>query len=305
MSLLVVGSVALDSVETPFAKRDDILGGSASYFAAVASLLTPTRVVAVVGEDFPEEHLAFLRERGNDLDGISRAKGKTFHWAGRYLENMVDRETLDTQLNVFEHFDPVLPDAYRDSRYVFLANIMPALQRKVLDQIESAEFVAIDTMNFWLVEPHREVLIDVLSRCQVAFLNDEEARLLSGEHNLVKAAQAVRKLGLPHVIIKRGDAGAMLFDDEGIFWAPALPLTHVADPTGAGDSFAGGFMSYLARSGDTSPKGLRQAMIVGSATGSFACEDFSVDRFRTLKTEELLKRCAAFDDLVSFEPIAL
>ena len=303
MSLLVVGSVALDSIETPFDKRDEILGGSASYFSAVASLLTPARLVAVVGEDFPEEHLDFLRARGNDLEGVVREPGRTFRWAGRYLDNMVDRETLDTQLNVFEHFDPKLPESFRDSRYVFLANIMPALQRKVLDQIGGAELVALDTMNFWLTEPHRSVLIEVLGRCQVVFVNDEEARMLSGEHNLVKAARAVQKLGVERVIVKRGDAGALLFDDEGIFWAPALPLTDVADPTGAGDCFAGGFMSYLAKTGDVSAKNLRRAMIVGSATGSLACEAFGVDRFRNLAVDELQKRCAAFSDLVSFEPL--
>lgn len=305
MSLLVVGSVALDSIETPFDKRELILGGSASYFASVASLLTPARLVAVVGEDFPEEHLAFLRDKGNDLSGVQRQAGKTFHWSGRYLDNMVDRETLDTQLNVFEHFDPELPEAYRDSEFVFLANIMPALQRKVLDQISGAKLVALDTMNFWLGEPHRSVLVEVLGRCQVVFVNDEEARLLSGEHNLVRAAEAVRKLGVPNVIVKRGDAGALLFDEQGVFWAPALPLTSVVDPTGAGDCFAGGFMAYLASTGDISPANLRKAMIVGSATGSFACEEFSVDRFRTLDKPQLAERCAAFADLVHFGEIAL
>lgn len=305
MSLLVVGSVALDSVETPFAKHESVLGGSASFFATVASLLdTPARVVAVVGEDFPAEHVEFLRSRGTDLAGLKHAKGKTFHWSGRYLANMVDRETLDTQLNVFEHFDPELPAAYRDSRFVFLANIMPNLQRKVLDQIERPELVAIDTMNFWLSEPHRSVLIEILARCQVVFLNDEEARLLSGEHNLVKAAQAVRKLGVARVIVKRGDAGALLFDDEGVFWAPALPLAEVVDPTGAGDSFAGGFMAFLARTGDTSAANLRRAMIVGGATASFTVEAFSVDRFRTMGVDELVARCAAFAKLVHFDPIA-
>lgn len=306
MSLLVVGSVALDSIETPFDKRDDILGGSASYFSTVAALLgQKSRVVAVVGEDFPQEHIDFLKAKGADLEGLVKAAGKTFRWAGRYLDNLVDRETLDTQLNVFEQFDPNLPASYRDSDYIFLANIMPSLQRKVLDQITSPKLVAIDTMNFWINDQHIDTLTDVLKRSSVVFVNDEEARLLSGEHNLVKAAKAVRKIGVENVIIKRGDAGALLFDEAGTFWAPALPLEKVVDPTGAGDSFAGGFMSYLAKTDDISPANLRRAMIVGSATASLTVEDFSVDRFRSLDAKELEKRCAVFSDLVHFEAITL
>lgn len=305
MSLLVVGSVALDSVETPFDKRDEILGGSASFFCAVAGLLSPARVVAVVGEDFPQEHVDLLARGGNDLEGLQRVEGRTFRWSGRYLDNMVDRETLDTQLNVFEAFRPVLPSGYADSRYVFLANIQPSLQLDVLDQIDAPKFVASDTMNFWITDAHIEALKKVIARSQVAIVNDEEARLLSGEHNLVDAAEAVRGLGAERVIVKRGDAGAMLFDDEGTFWAPAFPLRSVVDPTGAGDSFAAGLMSYLARTDDTSAANMRRAMIVGSATGSLAVEAFSVDRFRTLTLDQLQERCQAFAQLTRFSPITL
>ena len=303
MSLLVVGSVALDSIETPLSTRERILGGSASYFATVAALFHPARVVAVVGEDFPEEHVAFLRSRQADLAGLQHAVGKTFHWSGRYLENFVDRVTLDTQLNVFESFQPSLPEAYRDSQFVFLANIMPALQLQVLRQIQAPLLVAADTMNFWITEAHKKDLDQVLARSQVVFINDEEARLLSGEANLIKAAKAVRRLGVEHVIVKRGDAGALLVDDAGLFWAPAYPLDSVVDPTGAGDSFAGGFMSYLAARAERSPAAIRSAMIAGAAAASFTVEDFSVDRFRTLSKAQLLSRCAELRALVSCEPV--
>ncbi|MCC6749745.1 MAG: sugar kinase [Deltaproteobacteria bacterium] len=305
MSLLVVGSVALDSVETPVEGRDEVLGGSASFFATVASLLVPVRLVAVVGEDFPVEHIEFLARRGVDLQGLQRVAGRTFRWAGRYLPNMVDRETLDTQLNVFEHFRPTLPASYRDSNFVFLANIDPALQLDVLRQVERPRLVACDTMNFWLRDRHLDAVKEVLRSVDLLILNDEEARLLSGQANLVKAVAAIRLLGVKRVIVKRGDAGAMLYGDEGIFWVPAFPLENVVDPTGAGDCFAGGFMSYLARTGDLGPANLRRAMVFGSATASFAVEDFSVDRFRTLEESALLERCQAFARLVRFEEVRL
>ncbi|MCA9673153.1 MAG: sugar kinase [Myxococcales bacterium] len=305
MSVLVVGSVALDSVETPRDKREDILGGSASFFSTVASMLTSVRLVAVVGEDFPAEHLEMLAARGVDLEGLQKADGRTFRWSGRYHGDMVGRTTLDTQLNVFEHFKPQLPDSYRDSDLVFLANIHPELQGDVLAQVKDAKFVALDTMNFWLTEPHVELLRPLLKRVDAIILNDEEARMLSGQHNLVKAAAAIRLMGVGHVVIKRGDAGAMLFDDGGIFWAAAFPLENVVDPTGAGDSFAGGFMAYLAHAGAFNTMEIRRAMIVGSAAASFAVEDFSVDRFRNLTRDQLLARCAAFAKLVEFESIVL
>ena len=303
-SLLVVGSVALDSVETPYDRRDDVLGGSASFFSAVATLLGPVRLVAVVGEDFPEEHVTFLRDRGVDLAGLQRAAGKTFRWSGRYLPDMVGRETLETQLNVFEQFEPRLTPVFRSSEVVFLANIHPALQLGVLDQVERPTLVACDTMNLW-IDSQRSVLEQVLKRVDILLINDEEAVLLTGERNLLKAAPKVRALGPSRVIIKRGDAGALLFDDHGVFWAPAFPIESCVDPTGAGDSFAGGLVSFLAHRQELSPVVLRQAMIYGAAVASFCVEDFSLDRFRTLTREEVAARCRAFADLVRFEDIRL
>jgi sugar/nucleoside kinase (ribokinase family) len=305
MSLLVVGSVALDTVETPRERRERVLGGSASFFSSVASLVTPVRLVAVVGDDFPREHLEFFSTREIDLDGLQRVSGKTFHWSGRYLSNMVERETLDTQLNVFAEFRPALPPHYADSRYVFLANIDPGLQLDVLRQIKRPDLVAVDTMNFWLSGDSLGTLKQVLQRADVVFLNDEEARILSGHHNLVRAAAGIRRMGVDRVIIKRGDAGAMLFDEQGIFWAPAFPVEEVVDPTGAGDSFAGGFLAFLAHGGAVGPDELRQAMIFGSAAGSYAVEAFSIDRFRTLTRDELLARCQSLARLVEFKRVML
>jgi len=304
MSLLVVGSVALDSVETPEASRDEVLGGSASFFSAVATLVGPVRLVAVVGDDFPEEHVEFLGQCGVDLAGLQRAPGRTFRWKGRYLPDMVGRETLDTQLNVFEQFDPQLCQAYRDSQYVFLANIHPALQLNVLRQVERPKLVACDTMNLW-INQERETLEQVLRQVDILLINDEEAALLSGRRNLVQAAARMREMGPSQVVIKRGDAGAMLFDDNGVFWVPAFPVETTVDPTGAGDSFAGGLISYLAHTGDLTPSGHRCAMVYGSSVGSFCVEDFSLDRFRTLTLDEVMSRCRAFHDLVHFEMVEL
>lgn len=305
MSLLVVGSVALDSIETPFASHKDVLGGSASFFSVVASALTPVQMVAVVGDDFPEEHVDFFRQRNVDVRGLQRVEGRTFRWSGRYHANMVDRDTLDTQLNVFQDFKPVLPDEYRESEYIFLANIHPQLQLQVLEQVKHPKFVACDTMNFWLQGETLDTFRKVLASTNAVFVNDEEARLLSGEHSLVKAAAAIRKMGVERVIVKRGDAGAQLHDDDGIFIAPAFPLETVADPTGAGDSFAGGFVSYIASRGRLDGATLRQAMVFGTATASFSVEAFSLDRFKTLDLPQVLKRCADYGQLVQFDPISL
>jgi sugar/nucleoside kinase (ribokinase family) len=304
MSILVVGSVALDSVETPTEQRRDILGGSASFFSVTASILEPVRLVAVVGSDFPEEHVELFRSRNIDVQGLERVAGKTFRWSGRYLADLVGRVTLDTQLNVFETFRPKLPADYADSGCVFLANIDPNLQLQVLSQVRQPKLVACDTMNFWITG-QLDALKKVLRSVDVLLLNDEEARLLSGRANLVEAAALVRALGPRKVVVKRGDAGALLFDEAGVFWAPAFPVRNVVDPTGAGDSFAGGFVSYLSHTGDLKPANFRRAMIYGSAIASFCVEDFSLDRFRSLERDEVLRRCRQFEELVRWEEITL
>jgi sugar/nucleoside kinase (ribokinase family) len=302
MSLLVVGSVALDSVETPFGQEEDVLGGSATFFSTSASFFTPVRLVAVVGDDFPEKHVAFLQGRGVDLAGLSRQAGKTFRWKGRYTHQLNEAQTLDTQLNVFQHFSPELPAAFRASPHVFLGNIHPELQSRVLDQVEKPQLVALDTMNFWIAgEP--AALKKTLRRVDLLFINDGEARQLAGEHNIVKAAEAIRALGPRIVAIKRGEYGALLFDGEHIFGCPAFPLQDVFDPTGAGDTFAGGFLGYLARVGRTDHRALRQAMVVGTVMASFTVEKFSLERLRTLQQREINERCAAFKRLTHFEEL--
>jgi sugar/nucleoside kinase (ribokinase family) len=303
-SLLVVGSVGLDTVETRSGKRAEVLGGAASYFSAAASFLCPVRMVAVVGTDFPESHAQFLEGRGVDLAGLERAPGRTFRWSGVYAPDFSTRTTLLTELNVFQDFRPKLPAAWGTSEYVFLANIDPVLQLGVLEQAGNPRFVACDTMNFW-ISGKRPELLRLLERVDMLLLNDEEARQLSGEANLPAAARAIRKLGPSAVVIKRGDAGALLFHEGGVFAAPAFPLEDVVDPTGAGDSFAGGFMGWLAREGDTSPATIRTAMILGSSLASFCVEDFSLDRFRRLDLSQIRERFSAFADLVHFEKIKL
>lgn len=302
MTVLVVGSVALDSVETPFGVRDEILGGSATYFSMSASFFSPVRVVGVVGEDFPEEHLALLRARSIDLAGLSRKPGRTFRWKGRYGHQLNDAQTLDTQLNVFETFDPELPDAFRTTPFVFLGNIDPVLQSRVLDQVHAPKLVAADTMNFWI----RGKLGDLkrtLSRVDLLFVNDAEARELAGEHNIVRAARRISAMGPRWVVVKRGEYGALLFDGERTFTAPAFPVADVHDPTGAGDTFAGGFMGYLARAGEVSESHLRRALVMGSVMASFAVEGFSVERLQRVGDREILGRFAAFRDLVAFEEL--
>jgi sugar/nucleoside kinase (ribokinase family) len=303
-SLLVVGSVGLDTVETRSGKRTEVLGGAASYFSVAASFLAPPRLVAVVGSDFPAAHTALLESHKVDLGGLERVTGRTFRWSGVYSPDFATRTTLDTQLNVFESFRPKLPPAWGTSEYVFLANIDPVLQAGVLDQVGKPRFVACDTMNFWIGGKRAELLA-LLARVDMLLLNDEEARQLSGEANLPAAARAIRKLGPRSVVIKRGDAGALLFHEAGVFAAPAFPIEDVVDPTGAGDSFAGGFMGWLAREGDTSPTTIRTAMILGSVLASFAVEDFSLDRFARLDLGQIRERFNAFADLVHFEKIKL
>jgi sugar/nucleoside kinase (ribokinase family) len=302
MALLVVGSVALDSLETPFGRREEILGGSACYFSACASYFGPTRAVAVVGEDFPQEHLDFLASRGVDLAGLVRKPGRTFRWKGRYEFDLNTAHTLDTQLNVFADFQPELPEHYRDSEYVFLGNIDPDLQRAVLDQVRGPRFVACDTMNYWIASK-RESLLKTLKRVDLLFVNDGEARQLAGEHNVVKAARKILSFGPRAVVVKRGEYGALFFSGAEVFAASAFPVPDVFDPTGAGDSFAGGFMGYVARSGNEEPAVLRRAIVLGSVLASFAVEQFSLDRLRTLTTDEIRARYAEARQLAHFDDL--
>jgi sugar/nucleoside kinase (ribokinase family) len=287
--LLTVGSVALDTVRTPFGELEEALGGAASYASVAASFLAPARMVAVVGEDFPEREVAKLAGRGVDLAGLQRAPGKTFRWAGYYEYDLNQAHTVATELNVFEGFRPVLPDAYRQSPYVFLANIDPALQLSVLDQVRRPKLVACDTMNYW-IEHSRDQLLKMLARCDIALMNEAEARELCGVPNLLVAARQILNFGPGVVIIKKGEHGSIMLSADSYFVAPGYPLEQVRDPTGAGDSFAGGLMGYLARCGQTDDAALRRAVICGTVMASFAVEDFSLDRLLRLAPEEIAER---------------
>jgi sugar/nucleoside kinase (ribokinase family) len=300
MSLLVVGSVALDSVETPFGKADEVLGGSGTFFSASASNLTPVQLVGVVGDDFPVDKLEPLVKRGVDLAGLERAEGRSFRWRGRYRHDLNVAETLETHLGVFSNFSPKIPAQFRKAPFVFLGNIDPRLQLDVLTQVEKPRLVACDTMNFW-IESRRPDLLKLLEHVDCITLNDGEARQLSEKYNLVKAAKWIMSKGPSLVIIKKGEHGAFMFSGDTVFFAPAYPLEEVFDPTGAGDSFAGGFMGFLAKSGDVSPANLRRAVIYGSAMGSFAVEKFSIQRLLEVTPEQLASRVADFRTLVAFE----
>lgn len=302
MSVLVVGSVALDSVETPFGVREEILGGSATYFSIAASFFSPVRMVAVVGEDFPDQHVSLLQSRGIDLAGLTRRPGRTFRWKGRYSHQLNEAHTLDTQLNVFEHFEPALPQGYGETPFLFLGNIDPVLQSQVLDQVRRPQLVAADTMNFW-IEGRLAELKQTLSRVDLLFVNDGEARELAGEHNIVRAARKIAAMGPKLVAIKRGEYGALLFSGDRVFTAPAFPLADIFDPTGAGDTFAGGFMGYLASAGDLSERTLRRALVMGSVMASFTVEGFSLDRLKTVSEPEIYERFAAFKRLTDFETL--
>jgi sugar/nucleoside kinase (ribokinase family) len=281
MSILVVGSVAYDTVETPFGRAERVLGGSASFFSVAASFFAPVNLVGVVGEDFGEQQLRAFRERPIDLEGLERMEGKTFHWQGKYSLDLNSRDTVCTDLNVFEFFRPKIPAPYRGSEVVFLGNIDPVLQREVLDQVQAPRLVACDTMNFW-IRGKRQELLDTLRKVQILLVNDAEARELSGEWNLVKAARAIRAMGPRIVVLKKGEHGALMFTDGGAFVAPAFPLETVLDPTGAGDTFAGGFLGHLASAGEPSEAALRRAVIMGSTLASFCVEGFSLDRLLAL-----------------------
>ncbi|MFQ5897101.1 MAG: PfkB family carbohydrate kinase [Candidatus Methylomirabilia bacterium] len=298
--LLVVGSVALDSVTTPFGHATEVLGGSATYFSVAASFFTTVRLVATVGEDFPGEHLVQLRDRGVDLSDLQVSQGKTFRWVGEYGYDLNEARTLDTQLNVFANFQPVLPGPLRRTPFVFLANIDPELQLGVLRRMEQPQLVALDTMNFW-IEGKREALLNVLAEVDVLLINDAEARQLAREPNLIKATRTVLKLGPRTVVVKRGEYGALMISDGHFFFVPAYPLESVFDPTGAGDTFAGGFMGYLAKSEVAGGSAIRRAIVYGSVMASFAVEDFSVNRLIRLTPDEIQRRYEAFQDLLRFE----
>ncbi len=302
MSLLVVGSVALDSVETPFGLKEDVLGGSATYFSTAASFFAPVQVVAVVGEDFPQPHLDFLKARRVDLEGVTREKGRTFRWKGRYGWQLNEAETLDTQLNVFQSFSPRLPERYRDAKYVMLGNIHPELQSQVVDQVKAPQLVAADTMNFW-INGSRPALLKTLKRVNLLFVNDAEARQLSGEHNVIRAARAILGMGPQRVVIKRGEYGALLIEKDHVFACPAMPLADVFDPTGAGDTFAGGFMGTLATARQLDTEVLRRAMVMGSVMASFTVEKFSLERLKEIQLGDLRARFSEFKRLTHFEEL--
>lgn len=299
-SILVVGSVALDTVETPFGRAEDVLGGSAVYFGAAASLFGHVQLVGVVGGDYPLDRLEFLRERGADLDGLEVAEGRSFRWSGIYEYDLNARRTVSTELGVFADFEPDIPEAFRQARWVFLGNIHPALQHRVLDQIEEPTLVACDTMNYW-IERDRDVLLDLLGRIDMLVINDAEVRELSGDHNLARGARWILEHGPSHVVIKKGEHGAVLFDGNGVFFVPGYPLEEVFDPTGAGDAFAGGLLGHLSRAPRLDEEELRRAVVFGCTLGSYACEGFGPDRLRELSVHEVASRVQAFLEMTRFE----
>lgn len=299
MSVLVVGTVAFDSIEAPAGSVERILGGSASYFALGASYFAAVRMVGVIGQDFPQDHLDLFTQRGIDIAGIERAQGDTFHWRGRYHEDINQRDTIELHLNVLAGFKPKLPESYRDAEYVFLGNIDPVMQSEVLDQIRSMKLVVCDTMDHWIRESPEE-LRKVLKRIEMLVINDAEARLLSGYNNVIRAARAILKMGPKVVLIKRGEYGVLQFSDDSTFATPAYPLEEVFDPTGAGDSFAGGFLGQLARSGDHSERGLRRAIVYGSVVASFTVEDFGVKRLASVELAAIEERYQNFAKLTDF-----
>jgi len=288
--ILSVGSLAFDTVSTPAGKAEKVLGGSLNYFSLSASFFTQLQLVGVVGEDFPTSHLEFLASRGIDIGGVSIVKGKTFHWTGEYGKDLNEAITLSTQLNVFEHFEPKIPASYKDAEYVFLGNIAPELQLSVLEQVKNPKLLALDSMNFWITG-RKEALLKVLPRVDLLTINEGEAKLLSGEDNVVIAAEKILKMGPKAIVVKRGEYGAFLFQGGEIFSAPAFPIRKVVDPTGAGDTFAGGLMGYLAQEGVTLDRNtLRKAVLFGSVMASFTVEDFSFHRLKTLDKAQIRSR---------------
>jgi sugar/nucleoside kinase (ribokinase family) len=301
MSLLVVGSVAFDAIESPYGKVDRIIGGAATYFAVAASFFTHVNLVGIVGDDFSKKDESIFERRKIDTSGLERAPGKSFFWAGKYSQHLNERETLVTDLNVFANFNPKLPEKFRNSKHVFLANIAPALQRSVLKQVKgSPKHVALDTMNYWIERTPAE-LRETLKHVDILMINDSETRQLSSEHNLLLAARHIFKMGPSTLVVKRGEYGAMMVDKNGVFSVPAFPLEEPHDPTGAGDSFAGGFMGYLAGANSGNDVTLRRAMVYGSVLGSFAVEEFGPERLRRLKRSEINTRARHFLKLTQFK----
>ena len=301
MSLLVVGSVAFDAIESPYGKVDRIIGGAATYFAVAASFFCPVSLVGIVGDDFTEKDEAIFRGRKIDTAGLERANGKSFFWAGKYSEFLNERVTLATELNVFADFNPKLPEKFRAAKYVFLANIAPDLQRSVLKQVKGRpKLAALDTMNYWIERTPAE-LRETLKHVDILVINDSETRQLSNEHNLLRAARHIFKMGPSTLVVKRGEYGAMLVDKQGVFCVPAFPVEEPHDPTGAGDSFAGGVMGYLAGCGQSNDAALRRAMVYGSVLGSFAVEEFGPERLRKLKQKEIHARARHFLKLTQFK----
>lgn len=302
MSLLIIGTVAFDEIESPFGKSGRILGGAATYIGMAASLLSEDiRLVSVVGDDFPREYLDLLEERNIDTAGIRIVPGgKTFFWAGRYHANMNLRDTLATELNVLADFDPMLPDHYRSSRFLMLGNLTPCIQKKVIEQMNNRpELICMDTMNFWM-DTAWDDLLEVIKMVDVLAINEEEARQLSGEYSLSRASRKILAMGPKFLIVKKGEHGAMLFSGDEVFIAPAMPLDEVVDPTGAGDSFAGGFMGYVARSGDASFETLKRALVYGSVVASFSVEKFGTGRLQEISIEDVRTRLSDFVKLVCF-----
>ncbi|MBX3235387.1 MAG: sugar kinase [Nitrospiraceae bacterium] len=300
--LLVVGSVALDTVKTPFGEAEEVLGGSATYFSTAASYFTNVDLIAVVGDDFPEKHITFLKSRKIDLAGLERRPGATFRWKGAYSHQLNEAQTLDTKLNVFETFRPKIPAQYRSPEVLFLGNIDPELQLDVLQQVNRPAVVACDTMNFW-INGKRDALWKVLEHIDILIINDGEARALGDDPNLVKVAKKILARGPKHLIVKRGEYGVLMFNEKQVFGAPAFPLEEVRDPTGAGDTFAGGFLGYLAATGNRSSEAIRQAIIFGSVMASFTVEAFSLDRLKILDYKEIEARYKAFKQLTHFEDV--
>ena len=302
MSILVVGSVAFDTVETPFGRAEKVLGGSASFFSVAASFFVPVNLVGVVGDDFGDKEMQAFAGRPIDTSGLERMQGKTFHWQGKYSYDLNARDTICTDLNVFEFFKPKIPQSYRQSEFVFLGNIDPVLQLDVLEQVQKPKVVACDTMNFW-IKGKPDELRRTLSKVDVLLLNDAELRELSGEWNVVKAARVVQKMGPRTLIVKKGEHGVLMFGEDSSFAAPAYPLEAVFDPTGAGDTFGGGFLGYLAAAGSMSDDTLRRAVIMGSTLASFCVEAFSLDRLVRLTRKEIDDRYRLFKRLTNFEDI--